>query len=294
MELERTMQGKDSLLSPALCRSIFSQIEEIGWEHLIKATEDLASLTFRILDEKGKCHVAEIILSHNYPHAPPSINADLPSIPKLKWSNTSRLIDVINQLREHLKKLQEVWSTLECIDNNLSVIGRKEQGFATTHRHISLCEDCSILLHINPCRPNSLPECRFFGSDEKVDQLLKNWKKNSRNWKSDKSFHENLATILETELPEPPISATTATENRDEAIDCGICYVTYLPIDEELGSDSGCAPDYKCENTSCMRAFHTVCLRDWLRTITTTRQSFDVLFGNCPYCSEPVAVKICD
>ncbi|CAN0864986.1 E3 ubiquitin-protein ligase FANCL [Linum grandiflorum] len=57
---------------------------------------------------------------------------------------------------------------------------------------------------------------------------------------------------------------------------------------------SGSATDYTCENTNCSRAFHSVCLGDWLRSITTTRQSFDVLFGNCPYCSDPVAIKIVD
>ncbi|KAF3320504.1 E3 ubiquitin-protein ligase FANCL [Carex littledalei] len=228
--LEGPIHGEGSLPSPTLYRSIFSQIEEIGWEHLIKANEDLSSLTFRIIDEKGKYHVMEIMLSRNYPEAPPSINADLPYIPKMKWSNTSRLIDVINQFREHLKKLQVLWSTLECIDNNLSVIGPKEQSFGTAQRHISLCEDSSVLLHINPCKPNTLPECRFLGSDQKVDLLLKNWKKNSRNWKIDKAFHENLATILETELPQPPIATTTAAQKGDETMDCGICYAQYLPI----------------------------------------------------------------
>ncbi|KAJ0464586.1 putative E3 ubiquitin-protein ligase FANCL [Helianthus annuus] len=63
-------------------------------------------------------------------------------------------------------------------------------------------------------------------------------------------------------------------------------------IDDELGPKSGSKTDYTCENTTCSKAFHSVCLGDWLRSITTTRQSFDVLFGNCPYCSQPVAVKI--
>jgi len=44
------------------------------------------------------------------------------------------------------------------------------------------------------------------------------------------------------------------------------------PPDDELGAHSGCATDYTCENPSCSRAFHSVCLRDWLRSITSTRQ----------------------
>lgn len=43
-------------------------------------------------------------------------------------------------------------------------------------------------------------------------------------------------------------------------------------IDDELGDKSGSGTDCTCENNSCSRAFHSVCLGDWLRSITTTRQ----------------------
>lgn len=102
----------------------------------------------------------------------------------------------------------------------------------------------------------------------------------------DRSFSENLTSILDIQLPQPP-----DVRKDDLQAECGVCYAQYLPIDDELGLKSGSSTDYTCENNNCSRAFHSVCLRDWLRSITTTRQSFDVLFGNCPYCSSPVAVK---
>ncbi|XWS33439.1 hypothetical protein CRYUN_Cryun22dG0083000 [Craigia yunnanensis] len=37
------------------------------------------------------------------------------------------------------------------------------------------------------------------------------------------------------------------------------------------------ATDYTCENNSCSKAFHSMCLVDWLRSITTTRQ-LDVMW----------------
>jgi E3 ubiquitin-protein ligase FANCL len=114
---------------------------------------------------------------------------------------------------------------------------------------------------------------------------------------ADKKFHENLATVLDFALPQPP----SINIKDDQQADCGICYATHLPTgeliystpccnhfsyniicdykscafapeDDELGTQSGCATDYTCENSSCSRAFHSVCLRDWLRAITTTRQ----------------------
>uniref|UniRef100_A0A803PDM9 FANCL C-terminal domain-containing protein n=1 Tax=Cannabis sativa TaxID=3483 RepID=A0A803PDM9_CANSA len=105
--------------------------------------------------------------------------------------------------------------------------------------------------------------------------------------KKDSSFVENLTCLLETQLPSSPVS-----QKNDQQVECGICYAQCLPVDDELGDKSGSGTDYMCENISCHKAFHSICLGDWLRSITTTRQSFNVLFGNCPYCSEPVAVKI--
>ncbi|KAG1366685.1 putative E3 ubiquitin-protein ligase FANCL [Cocos nucifera] len=188
--------------------------------------------------------------------------ADVPYICEIEWSKSSKLKNIVQQFREHLQKLQEFWSIMEDIDRNLWVLDPKQPSLATSYRQICL--------------------------DSIIDLLRKNWRKNGRKWTKDKPFHENLATLLETTLPRPH----AVSNKNDEQVDCGICYARYLPLDDEFGDNSGSAPDYTCENLSCSRAFHTVCLRDWLRSITTTRQSFDVLFGNCPYCSEPVAVKV--
>lgn len=189
----------------------------------------------------------------------------------------------------HLGKLQEFWCTLDNIDTSLWVVYPKEPSRATSCREINLGNDCFIMLSINVNDPRSLPECRFMGSDPIVNSLRKKWRRNSKRWVKDKSLVENLASALETSLPGPP-----DVHKNEQQVECGICYAQFLPIDEELGAKSGSGTDCTCENTSCSRAFHSVCLGDWLRSITTTRQSFNVLFGNCPYCSDPVAVKISD
>lgn len=43
--------------------------------------------------------------------------------------------------------------------------------------------------------------------------------------KVDKPFHENLAALLERELPGPSVSSKD-----DGQVDCGICYAQYLPV----------------------------------------------------------------
>lgn len=273
--------------SSSFYRNVYSEIEEIGWEHLASFREDLTSLSFRVTDGKGKVHLLEISLPPNYPESPPSISADVPYVCELQWSVKSRLKDVVHQFHEHLEKLQEFWSTLHDIDRALWVIDPRQPSNAATFRQICLGNDCYLLLFIDPYSPRSLPECRFLGPGSIVDFTRKKWRRNSKRWINEKPFPNNLANVLEITLPGHP-----DVKMDDQQIDCGICYAQYLPVDDELGGMSGSPPDYTCDSPNCNRAFHSLCLRDWLRSITTTRQSFDVLFGNCPYCSGPVAVKI--
>ncbi|XP_030496358.2 uncharacterized protein LOC115712235 isoform X1 [Cannabis sativa] len=286
MECGEQTRSEELCTSTRFHRLVYSEIEEIGWEHLGRLGGDLTFLSLRILDKKGRVHFLEIQLDTTYPKCPPSISADVPYIFDLEWSTHSRLKNVVQQFQEHLEKLQEFWSTLEDIDKALWV-DHKMSSLAMSSRSINIGNDCFIILSINVMDPRSLPEIRFVGSGQHVDMMRMNWQRNRKQWKKDSSFVENLTCLLETQLPSSPVS-----QKNDQQVECGICYAQCLPFDDELGDKSGSGTDYMCENISCHKAFHSICLGDWLRSITTTRQSFNVLFGNCPYCSEPVAVKI--
>lgn len=287
MEQTEQTRCRELAKSSTFYRTVYSEIEEVGWEHLVRLGEDLTFLSFRILDEKGRLHFMEIQLDIAYPKSPPSVSADVPYIFDLQWSINSRLKDVVQQFREHLEKLQEIWSILDDIDKSLCVVDPKQPSRSMSNRQINIGNDCFIVLSINASNPRSLPECRFMGSGPFVDSLRKIWQRNSRKWAKDKPYLENLTCLLETQLLRP-----TDGQKNNQQVECGICYAQCLPVDDELGAKSGSGTDYTCDNSTCSKAFHSVCLGDWLRSITTTRQSFNVLFGNCPYCSEPVAVKI--
>lgn len=60
-------------------------------------------------------------------------------------------------------------------------------------------------------------------------------------------------------------------------MDCGICYAYQL---------DGAIPDQVCDNSQCGQSFHYICLYEWLRGLLTSRQSFNIIFGECPYCSK--------
>ncbi|XP_016740868.1 E3 ubiquitin-protein ligase FANCL isoform X1 [Gossypium hirsutum] len=294
MEVNQQARCRELAKSSSFYSTVYSEIEEVGWDHLVRAGGDLSFLIFRVLDMKGRVHVMEIQLDKAYPRVPPMVSADVPYIFNLKWSMNSRLKNLVQQFEKHLEKLQGFWSTLDEIDRSLQIVDSKQASRAIPSRqiHVGLTiwysgNDCFIILFIDINDPRSLPECRFMGLGNTVNSLRKTWKRNVDKWERDKAFLENLECLLNTQLPR------LADEETNNHLDeCGICYAQYLPIGDELGPQTGSATDYTCENNSCSKAFHSMCLVDWLRSITTTRQSFNVLFGNCPYCSEPIAVKI--
>ena len=55
---------------------------------------------------------------------------------------------------------------------------------------------------------------------------------------------------------------------------------------------AGETPDASCPNPQCARPYHARCLREWLLSVSTSRKSFGVIFGECPYCSSPITVMM--
>uniref|UniRef100_A0A8Q3SIV1 FA complementation group L n=1 Tax=Homo sapiens TaxID=9606 RepID=A0A8Q3SIV1_HUMAN len=77
--------------------------------------------------------------------------------------------------------------------------------------------------------------------------------------------------------------ARAILEKSDFTMDCGICYAYQL---------DGTIPDQVCDNSQCGQPFHQICLYEWLRGLLTSRQSFNIIFGECPYCSKPITLKM--
>uniref|UniRef100_A0A0E0P0Q7 RING-type domain-containing protein n=2 Tax=Oryza TaxID=4527 RepID=A0A0E0P0Q7_ORYRU len=262
-EGEPEWAGDASRRPAAFYSAVFAQIEEVGWERLVSGKGDggVSCLVFRILDDQGRNHLLEITLPMNYPSSPPCLYIP----PDLRcfflMFHVMSGMDV-----PYLPELQ--WSKGSRLKD---VVCQFQEHLKILQDYWSIMDDIDkVLWVVDPTKPTFAMSHRRIALDKK--------------------FHENLSTVLDFALPPPP----SVNIEDDEQVDCGICYAKHLPIDDELGTHSGGTTDYTCENPSCSRAFHSVCLRDWLRAITTTRQSFDVLFGNCPYCSDPVAVKITD
>lgn len=118
MELGNEDRRRERVKSSSFHCRVYSEVEEIGWENLVRVGDDLRFLSFHVKDKKGRVHVLELKLDKAYPRCPPSISADVPYIFAIKWSPDSKLKDVVVQFQQHLEKLQDFWSTLDDIDTN--------------------------------------------------------------------------------------------------------------------------------------------------------------------------------
>jgi hypothetical protein len=81
-------------------------------------------------------------------------------------------------------------------------------------------------------------------------------------------------------------------DEEEEEGACGICYALLLRDPTAGDGHPGDVPDAACDAAGgCSRPFHSRCLAEWVRGLPGSRRCFATLFGQCPYCSAPVAVR---
>ena len=132
------------------------------------------------------------------------------------------------------------------------------------------------MLHVDA--PASLPELHFLGAERALAPLRAALNANLGRWVQSRPVRTNLEDVLETKFP--PASQATAEGAEDFAVECAICYTYRL---------DGAVPECACDG--CGKPFHRACLGEWLRGLPTTQQSFNRLFGECPYCSRAITVE---
>ncbi|KAH9304740.1 hypothetical protein KI387_009144 [Taxus chinensis] len=225
--LERIVGGVKSQVSwPSadFYRRVYSEIEAVGWEHVVNLGEDLTSVHFRVFDEGAREHVLEIGLPSKYPEVEPAVSSELPSAFELEWSKEATLKHALDQFNELIKKFQDFWHVMEDIDMNVWVMEPVRPSRASSFRRIALGGHCSLSLTMNAFSPRFMPECRFFGSDLAIAPLRKKWNNNIGRWKADRMLRENLEDVLEITFPSPQDSI-----QEDISAECGICYAFRLP-----------------------------------------------------------------
>ena len=266
------------LLLPKFYIDLLKDIEILGWHRLSFIDSEFRELHILTTDGRSRLHTLKVLLHHQHPNKAPEYHSDLPLLFDYAWNAKSTLSDLFDHFNKCVDQLQEFWNVVDDIDINTCVLEPEMPTRSATHRRIALGRSASVQIEVDPRNPHQIPDCQFLGSEPLIGPLKENFAQNMSIWNSSRSFVDNLCAVLEFTLP-----SRRDTKKEDLNVACGICYAYRL---------DGETPDQVCDNPHCSQPFHCACLCEWLRSLPSSRQSFNVLFGDCPFCSKPITVKI--
>ncbi|XP_049977657.1 E3 ubiquitin-protein ligase FANCL isoform X2 [Alexandromys fortis] len=282
MLLEVALKNRQELCirpaSRSFCTDLLNEIGAVGWDKLVCVDTSFSTIKLKAEDASGRKHLITVKLKAKYPVEPPECVVDFPVPFSLSWTPQSSLVNVHSQFLAALDSLKVFWDVMDEIDEKTWVLEPEKPPRSATARRIALGHNVSINIEVDPRHPTMLPEFCFLGADHVTKPLGIKLSGNLHLWDPENSLLQNLKDVLEIDFP-----ARTVLEGSDFSMDCGICYAHHL---------HGTIPDQVCDNPQCGQPFHQMCLYEWLRGLSTSRQSFNVLFGDCPYCSKPITLKM--
>ncbi|XP_004867304.1 E3 ubiquitin-protein ligase FANCL isoform X2 [Heterocephalus glaber] len=257
---------------------LIEEIGTLGWDKLVYVDTCFSTIKVKAEDSSGREHLITVKLKAKHPAESPDCFVDFPVPFSVSWTPQSSLISIHSQFLAALESLKAFWDVMDEIDEKTWVLEPQKPTRSATARRIALGNNASINVEVDPRHPTMLPECCFLGADHVVKPLGIKLSRNMHLWDPEYSLLQNLKDVLEIDFP-----TRTILEKSDFTMDCGICYAYQL---------DGAIPDQVCNNSQCGQPFHKICLYEWLRGLLTSRQSFNIIFGECPYCSKPITLKM--
>ncbi|XP_054885845.1 E3 ubiquitin-protein ligase FANCL [Poeciliopsis prolifica] len=267
-----------SVPPPRYYSQLISEMETVGWDKMLFIDMDFRTLKLRAEDSSGRQHILTVKLKSKHPAEAPDCSADLPVPLTITWTPQSTLEQLHSQFLLVLESLTDFWDVLDEIDRKTWVLEPEKPSRSDTMRRIAIGNNVSIKVDVDPRHPKMLPECCLLGADHVVTPLRNKLNANMHMWNPDSSVLNNLRDVLEIEFPSP-----ATHEKSSFNVECGICYSYRL---------EDTIPDQVCNDPRCGQPFHQACLYEWLRALPSSRQSFNLVFGECPYCSKPITVKM--
>ncbi|KAL7751032.1 hypothetical protein RI367_003612 [Sorochytrium milnesiophthora] len=206
-------------------------------------------------DAAKRAHVLTLDIPEDYPARGPRVTCQLPEDYHSRWDIDKRLAGTVHAFCSVLERYQELWDTLDDLDQHTAVRHIPEHRYSVAERTLELGPSCQMKLTMAPTRPHDVPEITFTGAEAVVKQCQTNLNERIKLWDHSRPVRDNLAHVLNMTLPGP---SDVAEESSD--VLCEICYV---------GQDL-----------------------DVLFRREGKRQSFNMVFGECLYCHSTIAVKV--
>lgn len=253
-------------------KAVYKDVQCIGWGNVHNLDESLGRLSVKVVDCKERMHLMSIEYPEIYPKQPSLISADLPvHFAPLKP------VEGFSQFKELVDKLQNFWDQMEIIDSKCWILEPDHPTPATTYRRIAVAKHVSVRLDVNPMDCSGKPELQFYGPQSKTNVIQTLWNGHDV-WDPNANLIENLELALDLKFPQGDGT------DEDLAMECSVCYAFQL--------ESGATPDIICGFHSCSRSFHQSCLYEWIKSLPSSRTSLQTVYGQCPYCSNQMAVSI--
>ncbi|KAG9288637.1 hypothetical protein G9A89_006738 [Geosiphon pyriformis] len=280
--LERlvTKEKQEPLPPVEFYSTVMAELDSIGWDKLESIDHSFKEIYLKLSDSSGRQHSVNISLPFSYPKSPPIIRVDLPKSISVPPSRNIKFRNVVTYLLTEFEKHQDFWDLVEDFDKHTWILEPERPKRSHTMRRIFIGNHCSLEIYWDVECPRDIVDCRLHGAEKFVASLREKINSKSIQWDKKLTTKENLENILGIEFPSPQ-----NTSKSDFEIECAICYAYRL-------EDS--IPDQSCNNAKCGQSFHQTCLHEWLRSLPTTRQSFNTLFGNCPYCNDSITTSLTD
>uniref|UniRef100_A0A8Q3WMB7 FA complementation group L n=1 Tax=Homo sapiens TaxID=9606 RepID=A0A8Q3WMB7_HUMAN len=259
MLLEVALKNRQELYAlpppPQFYSSLIEEIGTLGWDKLVYADTCFSTIKLKAEDASGREHLITLKLKAKYPAESPDYFVDFPVPFCASWTPqvNSPQSSLISIYSQFLAAIESLKAFWDVMDE--------------------IDEKTWVLEPEKPPRSATARRIALV-----VKPLGIKLSRNIHLWDPENSVLQNLKDVLEIDFP-----ARAILEKSDFTMDCGICYAYQL---------DGTIPDQVCDNSQCGQPFHQICLYEWLRGLLTSRQSFNIIFGECPYCSKPITLKM--
>ncbi|XP_002125948.2 E3 ubiquitin-protein ligase FANCL [Ciona intestinalis] len=257
---------------------VLKEVEEVGWDKLNDISEDFKQIKFQFQDKSERWHYLGVKLNDNYPQETPEFIVDLPCPFIPVWASGSNMMGLCQQFIEVLDLYQSLWDMVDELKDNCWVLEPEQPNYASTSFRIALEQTTSMVININPLHPDEIPDCKFLGSETSVAKLEEKYEQGYHEWSDSLSIYQNIHVLFNIDFHKPPNTSSMETN-----LQCGICY------GYRLGTQT---PTQVCNDDRCNQIYHHDCLVQWLQSIPGVKRSFGIIFGECPYCSNNIKIKI--
>ncbi|KAI8063164.1 WD-repeat region-domain-containing protein [Gongronella butleri] len=268
-------------------KQVYSELSVIGFDKVHEMSDALDAFVFRYTDEKGRAHDIQARLTAMYPLHPPVMTLDLPATATIGQLLASASSDASNdasmllvaRLQDayvQIEQLSAFFDAMDDVDAHARVLAPVPVKRADVWRRLALGNHCSVQVHVDPSHPTARPaQTQFFGHEKHLKPFQTAW--SAYTWNPDASLFANLSAALPTIVSSSANAPGGRRTDEQDEMACAICFAYTL-----AGSND--VPTEICNNPHCNRGFHSSCIVEWLQSNPGTTMSFNILFGQCPYC----------